>query len=81
MACTWAGSAPPWRSRVAKGPKSGDVGVVSCGEHGLVDAGVGERAVLPGPGGAGVAAAHVQPRWDQLAGGPGQRDGADFVAG
>ena len=64
----------------AVGPKSGDLGVVSGGEHDLGDAGVGERAALPGPGGAGVAAAYVQPCRDQVAGRPGQRDGADFVA-
>jgi hypothetical protein len=31
----------------AVGPKPGDVGVVSGGEHNLGDAGVGERAALP----------------------------------
>jgi hypothetical protein len=45
----------------AVGAQAGDAGVVAGGEHGLGDAGDGERAALPGPCGAGMAAAHVEP--------------------
>ncbi len=60
--------------------QAGDAGVVAGGEHDLGDAGDGERAALPGPDRSGVAAAHVQPRGDKVAGAAGQRGGADFVA-
>jgi hypothetical protein len=84
-ACTWAGSAPPCRRRVAKkvpaavGPQALDAGVGAGGEHDLGDARDGEGAALTGPGGAGVPAAHVQPGRGQLPGAPGQRDEADLV--
>lgn len=66
MAWTWAGSAPPWQARgegvpAAVGAQAGDADVGASGEDNLSDAGDGERAPLPGPGGARVAAAHVQP--------------------
>ena len=40
----------------AVGPQAGNIGVDADGEHDLGDAGDGERAALPVPGGAGVAA-------------------------
>jgi hypothetical protein len=54
----WAGSAPPWRSRVAK---ARDSGIGARGEDDLGDAGVSERPALPGPERAGVAVAHGKP--------------------
>ena len=86
-AWTWAGSAPPWQLEArpegvaaAVGSQAWDVGVGAGGQHDLGDAGDGERAALPVPGGAGVAAAPVQPGRDQFPGAPGQRDEADLVA-
>jgi hypothetical protein len=64
----------------AVGAQACDADVGAGGEHDLSDAGDGERAALPGPDGARVATAHVQPCRDELPGAPGQRDGADLVA-
>ena len=64
----------------AGGAQAGDAGVGAGGNDDLGDAGDGERAALPWPGGAGVAAAFVQPGRDQVPGAPGQRDRADLVA-
>ena len=62
------------------GAQARDAGVGADCQHDLGDAGDGERATLPVPGGAGVAAALVQPGRDQVPGEPGQRDEADLVA-
>src|SRR5712691_9772717 len=84
IAWTWAESAPALARGegvpAAVGAQARDAGVGTSGEDDLGDAGDGERSALPGPCRAGVAAAHVQPCRDQLPGGPGQRDEADFVA-
>ena len=64
----------------AVGTQAGNAGVGAGGQDDLDDAGDCQRAALPGPERAGVAAAFVQPGVDAVAGGFGERYGADLVA-
>src|SRR5260370_42167929 len=72
-AWTWAGSAPPWQLvarpegvAAARGAQARGAGVGADGQHAPGDAGDRERAALPLPGGAGVAAARGPPGPDQV---------------
>jgi hypothetical protein len=54
-------------------PQAGDADVCAGSEHGLGDAGDGERSALASPDGAGVAAVHIQPHGEELAGADGTK--------